>query len=114
MPVGSSTTTPLCPARPARPAGSALDCAPPRPPTKLSVVGSTPVVGMFDCVTVVPPFLTALGSGVDQTSPQSRRQTGRSEEHTSELQSLMRISYAVFCLTKKKAQILTSHYTRTQ
>src|SRR3546814_8753038 len=28
----------------------------------------------------------------------------RSEEHTSELQSLMRISYAVFCLTKKKRQ----------
>src|SRR3546814_89349 len=28
--------------------------------------------------------------------------TGRSEEHTSELQSLMRISYAVFCLTNKK------------
>src|SRR3546814_5423420 len=28
---------------------------------------------------------------------------GRSEEHTSELQSLMRISYAVFCLTKKTA-----------
>src|SRR3546814_2325894 len=28
-------------------------------------------------------------------------QTGRSEEHTSELQSLMRISYAVFCLKKK-------------
>src|SRR3546814_5493581 len=30
-----------------------------------------------------------------------RRQAGRSEEHTSELQSLMRISYAVFCLKKK-------------
>src|SRR3546814_10897462 len=30
---------------------------------------------------------------------------GRSEEHTSELQSLMRISYAVFCLTKKKDTI---------
>src|SRR3546814_8899158 len=29
-------------------------------------------------------------------------QTGRSEEHTSELQSLMRISYAVFCLQTKK------------
>src|SRR3546814_3796030 len=28
----------------------------------------------------------------------------RSEEHTSELQSLMRISYAVFCLTKKKTE----------
>src|SRR3546814_1558028 len=32
-----------------------------------------------------------------------RRKAGRSEEHTSELQSLMRISYAVFCLKKKKA-----------
>src|SRR3546814_5746065 len=30
------------------------------------------------------------------------RRCGRSEEHTSELQSLMRISYAVFCLKKKK------------
>src|SRR3546814_4422029 len=30
-----------------------------------------------------------------------RASTGRSEEHTSELQSLMRISYAVFCLKKK-------------
>src|SRR3546814_4316050 len=30
---------------------------------------------------------------------------GRSEEHTSELQSLMRISYAVFCLTKKKIKL---------
>src|SRR3546814_10288945 len=38
----------------------------------------------------------------------------RSEEHTSELQSLMRISYAVFCLTKKKQQnnkSKTSTYT---
>src|SRR3546814_8920693 len=32
----------------------------------------------------------------------SRRTRWRSEEHTSELQSLMRISYAVFCLKKKK------------
>src|SRR3546814_5948094 len=31
-----------------------------------------------------------------------RRRLERSEEHTSELQSLMRISYAVFCLKKKK------------
>src|SRR3546814_7975176 len=37
----------------------------------------------------------------------------RSEEHTSELQSLMRISYAVFCLKKKKKQ-LTPHKTNTQ
>src|SRR3546814_4939564 len=32
----------------------------------------------------------------------AQRRPGRSEEHTSELQSLMRISYAVFCLKKKK------------
>src|SRR3546814_8342148 len=32
------------------------------------------------------------------------REGGRSEEHTSELQSLMRISYAVFCLKKKRQQ----------
>src|SRR3546814_5102279 len=41
----------------------------------------------------------------------------RSEEHTSELQSLMRISYAVFCLKKKtqdskNKQINTTHITR--
>src|SRR3546814_9580604 len=33
----------------------------------------------------------------------------RSEEHTSELQSLMRISYAVFCLKKKKPQQTSTH-----
>src|SRR3546814_10869309 len=39
----------------------------------------------------------------------------RSEEHTSELQSLMRISYAVFCLKKKNnntTQKLHNHYTQ--
>src|SRR3546814_8485328 len=35
----------------------------------------------------------------------------RSEEHTSELQSLMRISYAVFCLKKKKENISCNHTT---
>src|SRR3546814_3327943 len=34
---------------------------------------------------------------------------GRSEEHTSELQSLMRISYAVFCLKKKKTSPRLNH-----
>src|SRR3546814_3649864 len=37
----------------------------------------------------------------------------RSEEHTSELQSLMRISYAVFCLKKKTQQRPYSHSSRT-
>src|SRR3546814_1063324 len=39
--------------------------------------------------------------------------SGRSEEHTSELQSLMRISYAVFCLKKKNNHTHTyKHYRR--
>src|SRR3546814_10811143 len=46
------------------------------------------------------------------------RQLRRSEEHTSELQSLMRISYAVFCLKKKKRtrtafEKSDSHYRNT-
>src|SRR3546814_9966187 len=45
------------------------------------------------------------------TTPMTRR----SEEHTSELQSLMRISYAVFCLKKKKTSPTTKNikYNRT-
>src|SRR3546814_1586951 len=42
----------------------------------------------------------ARGIGNHVTAEQAEH--GRSEEHTSELQSLMRISYAVFCLKKKK------------
>src|SRR3546814_1203950 len=37
---------------------------------------------------------------------------GRSEEHTSELQSLMRISYAVFCLKKKNKRNIKTTYTK--
>src|SRR3546814_5261729 len=51
-------------------------------------------------------FRSARGRRMRASSPPpacgSRRRRGaRSEEHTSELQSLMRISYAVFCLKKK-------------
>src|SRR3546814_3334839 len=38
----------------------------------------------------------------------------RSEEHTSELQSLMRISYAVFCLKKKNTSITHTHIIHNQ
>src|SRR3546814_10060819 len=45
----------------------------------------------------------------------SASSTTRSEEHTSELQSLMRISYAVFCLKKKKIhEISTNQNTPTK
>src|SRR3546814_7807774 len=45
----------------------------------------------------------------DQPSRDERTSGGRSEEHTSELQSLMRISYAVFCLQKKNTQTITNN-----
>src|SRR3546814_6891566 len=43
-----------------------------------------------------------------------RQAPTRSEEHTSELQSLMRISYAVFCLKKKKQKIIHKTHPLTK
>src|SRR3546814_8380914 len=67
------------------------------------------------------------GDGGAPCRPRSRcgrRARARSEEHTSELQSLMRISYAVFCLKKKKKNtddkparyilLVTAHTIQTQ
>src|SRR3546814_4379043 len=53
-------------------------------------------------------YMSASASGTTSTA--------RSEEHTSELQSLMRISYAVFCLKKKTKKQLTNetNYTKEQ
>src|SRR3546814_5680907 len=61
---------------------------------------------------VAPAPAPATGAGPRRprklnTVPAPSRQVPRSEEHTSELQSLMRISYAVFCLKK---QTSTRHY----
>src|SRR3546814_1591668 len=48
------------------------------------------------------PFVNTLGALTgNQAMQQVKAGLKRSEEHTSELQSLMRISYAVFCLKKK-------------
>src|SRR3546814_4107497 len=48
------------------------------------------------------PWPKAIGAPTRPTDRPKCRPLARSEEHTSELQSLMRISYAVFCLKKKK------------
>src|SRR3546814_2863769 len=59
-----------------------------------------------------PPFVSAppaswhfRTTGKQKTTESYSKLKLRSEEHTSELQSLMRISYAVFCLKKKKKKI---------
>src|SRR3546814_7798218 len=49
-------------------------------------------------------------TGQYKPAPDSSFST-RSEEHTSELQSLMRISYAVFCLKKKNQQLILLDHT---
>src|SRR3546814_5098618 len=52
---------------------------------------------------------SALLSEAQALAPQSSKQ--RSEEHTSELQSLMSISYAVFCVKKKKTKQIDKNNT---
>src|SRR3546814_3893992 len=59
------------------------------------------------------------GGGPDRQHPHEGAPLGgrrkrRSEEHTSELQSLMRISYAVFCLTKKKTHKIINLHNNKQ
>src|SRR3546814_2142344 len=55
----------------------------------------------------MPPATTDASDWVSSLKPDAL--AVRSEEHTSELQSLMRISYAVFCLKKKKKNITSNH-----
>src|SRR3546814_8922250 len=60
---------------------------------------------LIDNTWATPLFFKPFAHGVDVSI-----HAGRSEEHTSELQSLMRISYAVFCLKKKtQKQTDSSH-----
>src|SRR3546814_2667495 len=66
----------------------------------------------------IPPTVTVIqergGDGLVHASvTASNLAARRSEEHTSELQSLMRISYAVFCLKKKTIQN-QNHHVRNQ
>src|SRR3546814_4780209 len=62
-------------------------------------------VGIFPLASKFTLFAIRIAVVHVITQARLRRRVGgglRSEEHTSELQSLMRISYAVFCLKKKK------------
>src|SRR3546814_5520374 len=55
--------------------------------------------------TASPSSSAASVKEADINPQPTRLRMGRSEEHTSELQSLMRISYAVFCLKKKRTKL---------
>src|SRR3546814_4066298 len=83
-----------------------------RPPRSTRTDTLFPYTTLFRSGCAAPVWGTALhghrrGALPARTTSRSwpnRRFRRRSEEHTSELQSLMRISYAVFCLKKKKNQ----------
>src|SRR3546814_1604707 len=62
------------------------------------------------CGTPKPRNAPAGGALVKRPTERASTSGTKSEEHTSELQSLMRISYAVFCLKKKKESKHTNQY----
>src|SRR3546814_3581732 len=66
---------------------------------------------LFEHAVVAAAFCAAQFDRGFQQHQTAARIAIRSEEHTSELQSLMRISYAVFCLKKKKSSIQTKYNT---
>src|SRR3546814_5658761 len=78
---------------------------------------ASPVAGLItskhDAPSTRTPSMRSLNSRSTHSLPfagEFKLLIDRSEEHTSELQSLMRISYAVFCLTKKKKK--TNYITK--
>src|SRR3546814_7966419 len=86
---------------------SRLPCQCPFLNESASISNKSTVQASFLCKSQLSSLLSPSGSTVDMTvgcfslaNPISTK--CKSEEHTSELQSLMRISYAVFCLKKKK------------
>src|SRR3546814_5131579 len=78
-------------------------------PTKASTVGAALTPG---CRSPHPPCPARHTCAAPHRCRVRHTIAVRSEEHTSELQSLMRISYAVFCLKKKKNKnTTTKNYT---
>src|SRR5881396_2880416 len=72
-------------------------------PTKIYTVRNT--LSLHDALPISKPSATrrcCRASSISSASSPCSGRTSRSEEHTSELQSLRTISYAVFCLKKKK------------
>src|SRR3546814_6726571 len=86
----------------------------PHPGIRLPVVSFNPLHqngNLIADLVVNICFIPFGGKGIDplhgrmiRQNDLSRKRASKSEEHTSELQSLMRISYAVFCLKKKNTK----------
>src|SRR3546814_3071053 len=70
-----------------------------------------PIPGNDDAIRAVQLYASAAADAV--LEGKAAAPNVRSEEHTSELQSLMRISYAVFCLKKKILHKLNNYTTTT-
>src|SRR3546814_8796606 len=109
---GSTSTRPSFPDR--APFGSGTGAsAPIAASSAIQLLPTCPTLGSdppakpvsnFSCAAVHGSGWTAIGGApVGQAMPPAAR-AGRSEEHTYELQSLMRHSYAVFCMKKQKSQ----------
>src|SRR3546814_5471508 len=75
-----------------------------RSPSPNSSMFAHPLVRALTTVFAAPGEVTTDDQASAEQSVHLAESADRSEEHTSELQSLMRISYAVFCLKKKKTQ----------
>src|SRR3546814_7557224 len=79
-----------------------------RPPRSTRTDTLFPYTTLFRSKTGLPVARASASAAGEKVVPSDAADSGdvgaiaRSEEHTSELQSLMRISYAVFCLKKKK------------
>src|SRR3546814_6946789 len=84
------------------------------PTTEIYTYGHT--LSLHDALPISPACgCTLTCSAPNSSFARSRaRFSARSEEHTSELQSLMRISYAVFCLKKKNVSFLKIYITYTE
>src|SRR3546814_9535740 len=74
-----------------------------------AAAGSAPELGLIDAGFLGQLAQPGLGEGHLAVGDGLQLERFRSEEHTSELQSLMRISYAVFCLKKKKNMTTVSN-----
>src|SRR3546814_5702328 len=99
MPLAYSFGSPMQEAR----LGSAAALGGPHSPLARATPGVARLKASADAPIMSVVFTTYLL--LSQRRGIQSQPMGRSEEHTSELQSLMRISYAVFCLKKKKKHI---------